>query len=902
MNRLWPQVRSLWQALWRSRRLDADMRDEMRFHLDMETDRLMRAEGLAPQEARRQARVRFGGVEKYTERGRDVRGVQWIDALSVDGRLALRMLVKHRGLTIVGGFAMAVAIAIGATFFEALTQVLDPALPLEEGHRVVGVQYATSIPGSPERRVLHDFVALRTELTSMEQLSAYRTVQHNLLAANAAPEPIRVAEMTASGFAVARTPPVIGRYLVPADERPNAAPVIVLGHQAWKSRFGGDAGIVGRAIELDGVSHEIVGVMPEGFAFPVDHHFWIPLRLEPQKYKRLEGPELRLFGRLTGGVTLARAQTELSTIGQRNAAAYPETYRQLRLTALPYTLEHFELTAARIWLLKGIRLLVGALAFVVAVNLAILFYARTVTRLGEIAVRTALGASRRRILAQLFVEAFALTSVGAISGLLLAEVALQQYQSLIVSTGSSLPFWIDLDLSGGAVGYGLGVAAAAAVVMGVLPGVKATGKSLTASLHDLGGRSGTRLGPVWTTLVVAQIAVAVAVLPAAVFFSWQMLRMELEGPGFAAEQFVVGTIALGGETSGVDAARSAIRERHLALVSRLERDPGVSAVTFSSGVPGFAGGRWIRFDDGARVVGDGIHEVSTLDVDRGLFDAYGAVLLAGRSFTAADVGAAHHVIVNRTFVREFLVSEDSGPALGDAGALGVRFRYSRAHTPDSANEAPSEWYQIVGVVRDFPAFSPAPGWDGEPTVYHPTAPGDIHPVVVSVRFKGRDPEGVIDRFRKIGGEVDPAMQMRRVVLLKSFYDEVRSFWRYLAWGLGLLTASVLLLSAAGMYALMSFTVAQRTREIGIRAALGAAPLRLVLSIFGRVFRQLALGLLVGSLLASSVFLATDLSLAQAAALLSTVAAIMIIVGVFAAFGPARRTLRIQAVEALRTDG
>jgi predicted permease len=805
----------------------------------------------------------------------------------------------------VGGFAMAVAIAIGATFFEALTQVLDPALPLEDGHQVVGLQYATAVPGSPERRVLHDFVALRglrEELSSIEQLSAYRTVQHNLLAANATPDPIRVAEITASGFAVARTPPLIGRYLVPADEQPNAAPMIVLGHQAWRSRFGGDAQIVGRTIDLDGLSYEIVGVMPEGFAFPVDHHFWIPLRLEPLKYERLQGPELRMFGRLTAGATLAQAQTELSTIGQRNATAYPETYGRLRLTVLPYTLEHFELTPARIWLLKGIRLLVGALAFVVAVNLAILFYARTVTRLGEIAVRTALGATRRRILAQLFVEAFALTGVGALGGLLLAEVALQQYQSVIASTGSSLPFWIDLDLSVSAIAYAMAMAAVAAVVMGGLPGVKATGKSLTANMHDLGGRSGTRLGPVWTALVVAQIAVAVAVLPAAVFFSWQMLRLELEGPGFAAEEFVVGTIALGGETPGAESTRASIRERQLALASRLEREPGVSAVTFSSSVPGFAGGRWIRFEDGARVADDGIQEVSALDVDPGLFDTYDAELLAGRSFTAADLGSAHHVIVNRTFVREFLVSEGSGPALADAGALGVRFRYTRVQPQGPASQGPGEWYQIVGVVRDFPAFSPAPGSDGEPTVYHPAVPGDLHPAVISVRFKGRDPQSLIDRFRKIGGEVDPAMQMRRVVPLTTFYDEVRSLWRYLGLGIGLLTASVLLLSAAGIYALMSFTVAQRTREIGIRAALGATPHRLVLSIFGRVFRQLALGLLVGSVLSSGVFLGTNLSLVQAAALLSTVAAIMAVVGLLAAFGPARHSLRIQAVEALRVEG
>jgi putative ABC transport system permease protein len=174
--------------------------------------------------------------------------------------------------------------------------------------------------------------------------------------------------------------------------------------------------------------------------------------------------------------------------------------------------------------------------------------------------------------------------------------------------------------------------------------------------------------------------------------------------------------------------------------------------------------------------------------------------------------------------------------------------------------------------------------------------------VLSVRFKGDIPAGFVERFREIGAEVDPAMQLRGVMPLSQFYDQLRSFWRHLAWGLGLITTSVLLLSAAGIYALMSFTVAQRTREIGIRVALGAAPGRLLLSIFARVTRQLALGLVVGSLLSGTVFLNTDLSPGRAAALLLTVAAVMMVVGLLAALGPARRGLRIQASEALRLEG
>jgi putative ABC transport system permease protein len=820
-----------------------------------------------------------------------------IDAVALDARLGIRMLVKHRGLTLVGGFAMAVAIAIGATFFEVVTEVLNPALPMEDGERVVSLQYATDSPGNPERRVLHDFVTWRRETVSVEHLGAFRTAQHNLVSGNAPPEPIKVAEITASGFAVARTPPLLGRYLVPTDERDGASPVVVIGHQEWQSRFGGDPQIVGRTINLGGTPSIVVGVMPNGFKFPVDHQFWIPLRVHPLEYERLQEPELYMFGRLAPGVTVEEAQAELTTVGQRAAAAHRQTHERLRPVVLPYTREHLDLTdPSLVWVLRIAQLLIGALSFVVSVNLAILVYARTVTRLGEIAVRTALGASRRRILAQLFIEAFALSVVGAATGLVLADIALGRIEALIPANGS-VPFWLDFELSLRTVIYALGLAALAAVIMGVLPGLKATGSTLNANLRDLNGRTATRLGPMWTTLVVAQVAVAVAVLPMAVYMAWQMVRMEVAGPGFAADKFVVGTVVLSDEAA-VDSNR--IKGRHLELMSRLEAEPGVASVTFSSSVPGMAPGRRIQFEDGAPLRNTGTLEVSTLDVGLDMFETYSAEILAGRAFNAGDPGAAHSVIVNRTFVRKFL--DPSTTPIENRSALGLRFRYSRARTQQPGAQGPQEWYQIVGVVRDFPSFSPAPGSEGEPTVYHPAAPGDLHPVALSVRFNGNVPAGFIERFREISAGVDPALQLRRVMPLSEFYGQLRSLWRHLAWGIGLVTTSVLLLSAAGIYALMSFTVAQRTREIGIRAALGAHPRRLLLSIFGRVLRQLALGVLVGSLLSGALVSIAGFGPERAAGLLLAVAALMLVVGLLAALGPARRSLRIQVMEALRTDG
>jgi hypothetical protein len=243
------------------------------------------------------------------------------------------------------------------------------------------------------------------------------------------------------------------------------------------------------------------------------------------------------------------------------------------------------------------------------------------------------------------------------------------------------------------------------------------------------------------------------------------------------------------------------------------------------------------------------------------------------------------VIVNRTFAEEELGGSPHA-------ALGTRFRFATR----------PEWLEVVGVVEDFPGFPRSPGSPTEPSVYRPAAPGDVHPAEVSLRFGGPIPSGIAERLREVGAQVDPALQWRRVVPLSDFYEELRSAWRMIAWAAGIVTITVLLLSAAGMHALMSFTMAQRTREIGIRSALGAQPRQLLLGVFGRAMRQLSIGLAVGSVISVTAFLAAGIGLLPGAALLAAVAVVITIVAAIAALGPARRSLRLPTVDALRVDG
>jgi predicted permease len=865
-------------VLVHSRALERDMRDEMRFHVDMEADRLERAQGLPPAEARRQALVRFGGVEAAKEAGRDARGRQWLDAAALDARLAVRMLWKYPGLTLVGGFAMAVAVAVGAVAFEILGQVLTPTLPFDPDGRIVSVSLYTRSPETDPLALVRGDIALR----SFDAIGAYRTVSHNLAAPGALAETITLAEMTASGFTLAGVPPALGRYVEPHDASPTAPPVVVVGHRAWVTRFGSDPALVGRAIVLSGVPHEVIGVMPEGFEFPIDHQFWLPFRPSSVTASDPNGPEINLFARLAPRTTAFEATVELEALIA--AARPPGASAGPSPEVSPYTLHSFDLSDPGIaQLVRGVQFSTWILIFAVAVNLAIVLYARTVRRVGEIAVRSALGASRRRIVVQLFVEALALTASGAIVGLTAAAFSLRQLHAFAHSF-AGVPFWLDFQLSiATMVGVGV-LAVLSALIMGVVPGLRATGRQLHAELHELRG-AGPRLGRIWSTLVVGQIAAAVAILPAAVYMAWEVSRMHATDLGFAVDRFSFVRVHLPSE--GGAAANDRIRDRHLRLMNRLAAEPGVDAVTFSASVPGIGPGAVIEFAPDVRAT-PSLWVVSRFRVAPDLLDVYDAQLLAGRLLGPADV-STDAVVVNETFVAWLADRAD---------AVGTRFRYLSMAGQPVVN---ARWHQIVGVVGDFPRVPSRLALDTPAATYHAVAIGSINPMAVTLRYTEGAPPVLAARARAIAANVDQALQIPRAMPLPELYSQFFQLWAYVSWALTGVTASALLLSAAGLYAMMSFIVAQREREIGLRMALGASPRRLLFTIFRRAVRQLAAGIAIGSLLSWSVLAIAGFEPGEAVGLVAAVAVVTAGIGAIAAVGPARRSLRIPAAEALRAE-
>src|SRR5688500_2054882 len=411
-------------APFRSSQAEHDLAREIRAHLQLLEDRFI-AQGMSPDEARYAAQRAFGGVEQAKEHQRDARSFRWIDNSRSDFKLGARMLAKYPGLSVVGGIGLSAAIAMSVAFFAFFHAYIYAPLPIEQGERVVAVENWNVEINNEEQRSIHDLVAWRSELGTIEQLSAFRTIGRNLIIPGGANEPVQIAEITPSAFALARVPPLHGRYLVEEDERPGAPPVVVIGNDVWQSRFAGDPSIVGREVRLGNTVHTLVGVMPAGFAFPVNHSYWVPLRLDLSAFGRRQGPAVFIFGRLAPGISITDAQAEVTAIGDRAAAQFPDTHAQLEPRVMPYAHPIMDIQGITTWQFATMQATMSVLLVVVAVNLGVLVYARTATRQGEIAVRTALGATRSRIVGQLFIESLVLSAVAAGVGLVLTRFGLK---------------------------------------------------------------------------------------------------------------------------------------------------------------------------------------------------------------------------------------------------------------------------------------------------------------------------------------------------------------------------------------------------------------------------------------------------------------------------------------------
>lgn len=903
--------------------LESDFDEEMASHLQMaEEDGLRR--GLTVEEARRAARVQLGGITQLRESWRAAWGLPWLGGFALDARLGLRMLRRSWGLTLAGGLAMTIVITIAAVAFVFLDEFMGrTAPPLDDGERVVAIQSWDAEAHRRRDMSRRDLERWGATLRSVEDLGGFQTIERRLDVESRPAEWVRVAEITASGFRLARVPPLLGRCISEADEDAAAAPVVVIGYDVWQSRFASDRAVIGQTVRLGEILHTVVGVMPEGFRFPLNHRYWIPLRSDPSGTLK-PAPQGAVFARLAPGFSLDRAQAELTTIGLLPPATGPTNHDWRRPRVVPYTfaftddVERGEL----LWRQRIILLLVTLLLVPPCLNIAILVYARTVTRQEEFAARFALGASRGRIVAQLCVEVLVLSSAAGAVALALARPILNRVGEIIrrfPELGGSLPFWVDFDFSWRAALFVAGLTVLAALIAGLVPALQATGRILPTALRSLGSRTGIPLGATWTALIVAQVALALAGLPSTMELAWGHLRPTVLGPGFAAREFLTARLAVDSQSvpvveADMPAFTSRVRSLQAEVIRQIEAEAGVSAVTFAAALPGAEPLTLVEMDEeGAgpstfrqarggpelrrRATGSGPSGAESRDggqrvrryvranqVDRSFFAVFDVSALAGRTFDGRDFGAAATAIVDQTFVRQ---------VVGDDNALGRRVR----PVPAPGSEA-GPWYEIVGIVPDRPANT------SQGRMYVPALPGARAPArtIHLALHAGPDPAAMSRRLHEIGTSLDPILRLDDVRRLDEVYDEAQMSSNLTSYALATVTLSVLLLSAAGLYALMSFTVTRRRREIGIRTALGARPGRLLASIFARALWQIAAGVAAG--VTAALVLRRTLNIEveggwHIPGILPAAAISIITIGVLSAAGPARRAVRVDPTEALR---
>ena len=798
----------------------------------------------------------------------------------LDLKLAVRLLAKYPLLTIVGSLGIAFGIAAGVGGFELRSKFLNPTLPLDEGGRIVGLRNWDTRADRPAPLGDADFRIWLDQLQRIDDLGAVALAERNLTV-NGEVDPIAVAEITASGFRVARVPPLLGRTLVEGDEAVTAPMVVVIGHALWQSRFHADPGVVGRSVRLGIDQATIVGVMPEGFGFPVAHQIWTPLK-SARSNRTSPATDARLvFGRLSPGITLTEAQAELTTVGRRMAADAPDTYALLRPEVIPYS--HLILDPRNVEVSLGLTLaniFLITLVIVVSANVALLMFARAASREREIAVRYALGAGRRRIVMQLFAEGLALSGMSVILGLVVARYALGSLLRMVeADSGRPLAFWMTDSLTPSTVAYGVGLAIVVAVIIGLVPALKVTRRGLDARLRSFSaGGGGYRFGGVWTAVIVVQVAVTVVFPAAAFLFHRWVVGGETRDLGFPAREYLSARLEIEPETSG--RAATIVEE----LRRQLSAEPGVSAVTIVDRLPGaqHPGGRFeVEGDEKPPTYG---YDVRVASVDADFFSALDAPVLAGRAFAPSDLALGHPVaIVNASFVARVLRGRNP---------IGQRIRLAGR----DIEHPPGPWIEVIGLVPDL-GMSATDGVG----LYQPLAPGatTMH---VAIHVPG-GPEAFGPRLRVIANRVEPTLRVHDLMPLDGVGADHWLESQYLSRVLGVLSGVALLLSLMAIYSVMAFTVVQRTREIGTRVALGADRLRVIAAIVRRPLLQIGLGIGAGSALVPLMFVGvfeSTLTLFEAS-VIAAYAVLMLGICLSACIVPIRRALGLEPSQVLRAD-
>jgi len=882
------RLRSWYRSIIHRDATERAIREEFEQHIALHTERLVR-EGLAPDAAARQARVAFGHAESHRVDARASRGLRWYDQLRVsalDVKLGLRMLAKHPVISVAAVLALAVGIPVGLAPSHIAAAVEAP-LPGDPAHRIRAIRYWDPAAVAVAATTTSEFAYWSRELRSFSALAAFRASPIQVALDDGRPEPLEAAQVSAATFAVLGVVPQRGRALHPDDFVPGAAPVVLIGAQVWRTRFASDPAVVGRVIRVGRELSTVVGVMPEGFRFPSYAQLWLPMRLDATAQAG-GGATVQIVGRLAQGHTAEQAQAELERlVPPLTVASDAERRARLRPEVVPFGLLFMGLPAGGLDAMPEYylaQLLMLVVLLVACGNVAMLVFAQTATRFKEIAVRSALGASRTRIVSQIFAETFLLALLSAALGVFLVDWALGHVNLAAIGGQTAMPYWLTLRVTSGTVVRAVLLATLSATAAGVIPAIGITGRAVYQHMR---GGSGVRFGRLTGVLVVADIAVAVA----AVGLSLAIVRQVTDMQGLAAAAGIPAADYLAVEFRPSDAAATDSGRSARALVTALGAEPGVRGVAVANALPLMEQpSRPIEVAGGDAEATGAQEWVRTVAADVDYFRGLGQVVLQGRDFDRNDLeGQDRHVIVNTAFVTQLL---------GGREPIGARLRFAARGAA-----AASAWHEIVGVVPHLGIN--AVNAERGAAVYVPTALDAITPMHVALHV-GAAPMRLGPRVREIAQAVAPDLYMASPTALTEFRQGDWYLVLGLGGGLSVLAFVLVALAASGLFAMLSLTVTERTREIGIRAALGASPRVLVWTVLRRSLLQIGLGAALGLPLAA-YFVSTVVGESAASPLWALLIAtglafgIVLLVAAVSCAVPMRRVLAIEASIAMRAE-
>jgi putative ABC transport system permease protein len=806
-----------------------------------------------------------------------------------DLRFSLRMLLKHPGFTLIAILTLALGIGANTAIFSLVNSILLRQLPFRQPEQLV---WATSKRPDPGKQPfsLPDFIDYRDQNQTLEGIAAFAQWSANLTD-RGEPERLQGLRISANAFQMLGVEAIVGRALLPADDTPGQQYVVVLSYGLWQRRFGADPQLVGKTLTLNGANYTVVGVLPPQFFFPIrETELAIPLSPDADPWRGVRNSTnfLRALARLKPGVTREQAEADLTAVAERLRQQYPVNAQKLGVTLSPLHEEVVGDFRLALWILLGV---VGVVLLITCVNLANLALVRASARYREIAIRSALGATRRRLVQQLVTESLLLASLGGGAGLLLAFYGIPL---LLAFSPASLPRVAEVAVDLRVLGFTLALSLLAGAIFGLAPAWQSTRVNLNETLKE-GGRGsggGARQSRARNLLVVSEIALSVVLLVGAGLLVRSFLRLQAVNPGFEAKNVLAVRLSLPRATYSHRAAVTAFYEK---LWPRLASLPGVETVGFVSALPLSGTLHSIPFTiEGRATSPDQAQRADYRVVNSDYFRALKIHLIAGREFNAHDTTQSTPVaLISQNLARWYW--PNSSP-------LGVHLRI------DDNNQGP-RLVEIVGVVGDVKHLS----LDGEPAphIYLPIHQTHEDGVVWLTNNQywllrtAVQPLTLSAAVRREIQAVDRGVPTSSIRTMEQYLAASVVPRRFNLWLLTIFAGAALALAATGLYGVISYGVAQRRHEIGIRIALGAQVDDVLKLVIGQGMALAIIGVALGlvAALALTRWMASLLFSVSATDPLTfiVIALLFTLVALLACYIPARRATKVDPLVALRCE-